>query len=44
MIVSAIKRYEELGATHFTFDYNPETLDNALYTMERFANEVRPKL
>ena len=43
-IVAAIKRYEELGATHFTFDYNPETLDNGLYTMERFVNEVRPKL
>jgi probable F420-dependent oxidoreductase len=44
MIVSAIKRYEELGATHFTFDVTPESLKQALYTMERFVNEVRPKL
>ena len=44
MIISAIKRYQEMGATHFTFDFTPETLDNALYTMERFVNEIRPKL
>ena len=44
MIVSAIKRYQEMGATHFTFDVTPETLDKALYTMERFVNEIRPKL
>ena len=43
-IVAAIERYLELGAEHFVFDPVPETLACALDTMERFANEVRPRL
>ncbi len=43
-IIDALKRYQDLGAQHFTFDFFPESLDNALGTMERFAQEVRPKL
>ncbi|MDX1431065.1 MAG: LLM class F420-dependent oxidoreductase [Gammaproteobacteria bacterium] len=43
-IVSGIERYRELGAEHFVFDPVPETLASALDTMERFANEVRPRL
>ncbi len=43
-IIDALKRYQDLGAQHITFDFFPESLDNALLTMERFAQEVRPKL
>lgn len=43
-IVAGIERYRELGATHFVFDPVPETLASALDTMQRFADEVRPRL
>jgi len=43
-MVDAIERYREIGATHFVFDPVPETLDVALETMERFAQDVRPRL
>ena len=43
-IADGIKRYIEVGATHFTFDYVPEKVDVALDVMERFAQEVRPQL
>ena len=43
-IADGIKRYIEVGATHFTFDYVPEKVDVALDVMERFAQEVRPRL
>ena len=43
-IADGIRRYIEAGATHFTFDYVPEKADVALETMERFAQEVRPRL
>lgn len=43
-IIDAIRRYQELGATHFVFDFTPELIGTALETMERFANDVRPKL
>ena len=43
-IADGIKRYIEIGAEHFTLDFVPEKVDNALDVMERFAQEVRPKL
>ena len=43
-IASAIERYRELGAQHFVFDLVPETLDCTLDTMDRFAEDIRPKL
>ena len=43
-IADGIRRYIEAGTTHFTFDYLPEKADVALETMERFAQEVRPRL
>jgi probable F420-dependent oxidoreductase len=43
-IVDALRRYQELGASHFVLDIMPETRQVALDTMERFVQEVRPKL
>lgn len=43
-IIDAIKRYEDAGANYYVFDFVPEAFDMAMETMERFANEVRPKL
>ena len=43
-IADGIKRYIDAGAEHFTVDFVPETRDNALDTLERFAQEVRPRL
>ena len=43
-IIDGINRYLEIGTEHFVLDVVPEKLDHALDTMERFAQEVRPKL
>ena len=43
-IISGIERYQEVGVSHFVFDFVPETLDAALITMEKFSQEVRPYL
>ncbi len=43
-IVDALNRYRDLGVEHFVLDVVPETLSQALDTMERFAQEVRPRL
>lgn len=43
-IVDGIKRLIDAGADHFVLDVNPEKLSVTLDTMERFAEEVRPKL
>jgi len=43
-IADALKRYRDLGASHFVLDVVPETRAVALDTMERFAQEVRPLL
>ena len=43
-IIDAIRRHEEEGVDYFVFDLVPETLQETLDTMERFAQEVRPKL
>ena len=43
-IVDGLNRYIEIGTEHVVLDIVPEKLENALDTMERFAQEVRPKL
>ena len=43
-IVDGLRRYQDAGATEFCFDIAPETTQNALDTLDRFVNEVRPKL
>jgi len=43
-IIDSLKRYQDLGSSHFVLDIVPEKLQVALDTMERFAQEVRPKL
>jgi len=43
-MIDALKRYHELGSEHFVLDIVPEKRQVALDTMERFAQEVRPKL
>jgi probable F420-dependent oxidoreductase len=43
-IADAIRRYRDLGASHFVLDVVPETRAVALETMERFVQEVRPLL
>ena len=43
-IVDAFKRYRDLGVAHFVLDVVPETLNQALDTMERFAQEIRPRI
>lgn len=43
-IVDALERFRDAGATEFCFDFMPETKETALDTLERFAQEVRPKL
>jgi probable F420-dependent oxidoreductase len=43
-IAEGIRRFGELGVGHFVLDYTPETLQHVLDTMERFVQEVRPKV
>jgi probable F420-dependent oxidoreductase len=43
-VVDALRRFRDAGATEFCFDIMPETLGVALDTLDRFANEVRPKV
>ncbi len=43
-IVDAIEAYREAGASQLVLDFVPESLATALDTMERFAQEVRPRL
>jgi probable F420-dependent oxidoreductase len=43
-IIEGLKRYIEEGATEFCFDIMNETRVNALDTMSRFTQEVRPHL
>ena len=43
-IIDSLRRYQDLGASHFVLDAKPETLQATLDTMERFAQEIRPKL
>ena len=43
-IASAIDRFRELGVDHFVFDLLPETISTALDSMDRFAQDIRPRL
>ena len=43
-IVAGIQRYREIGVSHIVFDVVPESVDVAIDTMDRFAEEVRPVL
>ena len=43
-IIDALRRYQDAGATEICFDIEPEDLATALDTLDRFANDVRPKL
>lgn len=41
-VITTIKRYQALGIQHIILDFTPETIGNALATLERFVREVRP--
>jgi alkanesulfonate monooxygenase SsuD/methylene tetrahydromethanopterin reductase-like flavin-dependent oxidoreductase (luciferase family) len=43
-VIGHIKSYQALGVTHFVFDLAPADLRGQLVLMERFAEEVRPKV
>ncbi len=43
-VASDIRRYQAVGVTHFVFDPTRPDLRWALANLERFADEVRPKL
>jgi probable F420-dependent oxidoreductase len=43
-VVAHIRRYQAVGVSHFVFDLAPTDLRGQLTLMERFAEEVRPKV
>ena len=43
-IIDTIRRFEDVGATEINFDQKLERIDNATDLLDRFADEVRPKL
>jgi probable F420-dependent oxidoreductase len=43
-VIADIKTYQALGVTQFVFDLVPQDLRQQLAMMERFADEVRPKV
>ena len=43
-IIDGLRQYQDHGSSHFVLDVMPETLRVTLDTMERFAQEIRPKL
>jgi probable F420-dependent oxidoreductase len=43
-VIADIRRYQALGVTHFVFDPTRPDLKAVLANMERFADEVRPKV
>jgi probable F420-dependent oxidoreductase len=43
-VIADIRTYEDLGVSHFVFDPAPQDLRGQLATLERFADEVRPKV
>jgi hypothetical protein len=43
-VIATIKPYQTLGVEHLVLDFVPETIDNALASMDRFARDARPAL
>jgi alkanesulfonate monooxygenase SsuD/methylene tetrahydromethanopterin reductase-like flavin-dependent oxidoreductase (luciferase family) len=43
-VIAHIKAYQALGVSHFVFDLAPTDLRGQLSLMERFAQEIRPKV
>jgi alkanesulfonate monooxygenase SsuD/methylene tetrahydromethanopterin reductase-like flavin-dependent oxidoreductase (luciferase family) len=43
-VVADIRSYQAVGVTHFVFDLVPPDVKLQLAMMERFADEVRPKV
>jgi probable F420-dependent oxidoreductase len=43
-VIAHIKAYQALGVSHFVFDLAPPDLRGQLLLMERFVQEVRPKV
>jgi alkanesulfonate monooxygenase SsuD/methylene tetrahydromethanopterin reductase-like flavin-dependent oxidoreductase (luciferase family) len=43
-VVADIRRYQALGVSHFVFDHTVPEMRAVLANMERFANDVRPKV
>jgi hypothetical protein len=43
-VIRHIRSYQTLGVSHFVFDLAPPDLKGQLAMMERFAEEVRPKV
>ena len=43
-VIRHIKSYQTLGVSHFVFDPAPQDLKGQLTLIERFAEEVRPKV
>jgi hypothetical protein len=43
-VIATVKQYQAHGVQHLVLDSVPETIDNALATMERFVRDVRPAL
>jgi alkanesulfonate monooxygenase SsuD/methylene tetrahydromethanopterin reductase-like flavin-dependent oxidoreductase (luciferase family) len=43
-VIRHIKAYQTLGVSHFVFDLAPPDLRGQLSLLERFAEEVRPKV
>lgn len=43
-VIADIRQYQGLGVTHFVFDFTVPDLKHMLATMERFADEVLPKV
>jgi probable F420-dependent oxidoreductase len=41
-IIARLEIYRDLGVQHVVLDCSPETIGNALATLERFVREVRP--
>ncbi len=43
-VIAHIKAYQAIGVTHFVFDLAPTDLRGQLTLMERFVEEIRPKV
>jgi probable F420-dependent oxidoreductase len=43
-VIADVRRYQALGVSHFVFDHTVQEARAVLTNMDRFANDVRPKL